>query len=121
MFNPYPMLGAPSIPCWPRGLPLQNTKEEVVSTGRYVDKNDSQKVQFAVLQSLADVQPDVDAIYRLTKNTPFQFKRPEPFDAPSVQTGNFFFFNIITISSGNHYNVLYYFFSAFFLLHFSFE
>ena len=79
------MLGAPSLPCWPRGLPLQNIKEEVVPSGVYVD---SKKFQFAVLQSLADVQPDVDAIYRLTKNTPFQFKRPEPFDAPSVKEGN---------------------------------
>jgi hypothetical protein len=84
------MLGAPSLPCWPRGLPLQNIKEEVVPRGQYIDKKDTQKTQFAVLQSLADVQPDVDAIYRLTKNTPFQFKRPDPFDAPSVQKGNCF-------------------------------
>ena len=32
--------------------------------------------RLGVLQSLADFQPDVDAIYRLTKKTPFLFKRP---------------------------------------------
>ena len=36
-------------------------------------------VKFAVLQSVADFQPDVDAIYRLTRTTPFSFKRPKPF------------------------------------------
>ena len=37
------------------------------------------KVNFAVLQSVADYQPDVDAIYRLTRKTPFIFQRPLPF------------------------------------------
>lgn len=31
--------------------------------------------KFAVLQSLADVQPDVDAMFRLTHKTPFVFKK----------------------------------------------
>ena len=31
---------------------------------------------FAVLQSVADSQPDVDAIFRLTRKTPFSFLRP---------------------------------------------
>ena len=44
--------------------------------------------KFAVLQSVADFQPDVDAIYRLTRTTPFDFKRPQPFvPAKVVQTG----------------------------------
>ena len=89
MFNPYPILGAPSLPCWPRGLPLQNIKEKTIDNGRYVNKNDTENVRFAVLQSLADVQPDVDAVYRLSRHTPFQFKRQAPFDAPSVQRGTF--------------------------------
>ena len=46
------------------------------------------KVNFAVLQSVADYQPDVDAIYRLTRKTPFIFQRPLPFvPAPIVQQG----------------------------------
>ena len=40
---------------------------------------------FAVLQSLADIQPDVDAIYRLIRGTPFSFVRPVSIDAPVVQ------------------------------------
>ena len=43
------------------------------------------RANFAVLQSLADIQPDVDAIYRLVRGTPFSFIRPEPTIAPSVQ------------------------------------
>jgi hypothetical protein len=45
-------------------------------------------IKFGVLQSLADVQPDVDAIYRLTKETPFNFKRPMPIPSPAEQRGN---------------------------------
>ena len=33
--------------------------------------------RLGILQSLADVQPDVDAIFKLVKKTPFHFKRPE--------------------------------------------
>ena len=36
-------------------------------------------VDFAVLQSVADYQPDVDAIFRLTRKTPFSFRRPTYF------------------------------------------
>ena len=44
---------------------------------------------FAVLQSLADIQPDVDAVYRLVRGTPFSFKRPNKIIAPSVQKGSY--------------------------------
>ena len=43
-----------------------------------------EEANFAVLQSLADIQPDVDAIYRLIRGTPFSFLRPAPIDAPIV-------------------------------------
>jgi len=43
---------------------------------------------FAVLQSVADIQPDVDAIYRLIRETPFSFIRPQPMIAPIIQKGN---------------------------------
>ena len=45
------------------------------------------EVNFAVLQSLADIQPDVDAIYRLIRGTPFSLVRPASIDAPIVQKG----------------------------------
>lgn len=70
-FNPYPVMGAPqdAIGAWPRGLPLlavkQPCKHELVPT------NSSSTV--AVLQSLADHEPDVDGIFRLTRTIPFTF------------------------------------------------
>ena len=45
------------------------------------------KIKFGVLQSLADIQPDVDAIYRLTKETPLVFERPTPIPSVVEQRG----------------------------------
>ena len=81
------MLGAPTLPCWPRGLPLNKIREEPLFDRNRNTKNKSSHVRtkFAVLQSLADLQPDVDAIYRLVKKTPFYFLRPEPIQ-PRILT-----------------------------------
>ena len=68
-YNPYPILGAPQVPCWPRGFPLDIlhlTENKTIP---------SKPQKFAVLQSLADYEPDMDALFRLTYNTPFVFKR----------------------------------------------
>lgn len=59
---------------WPRGLPLRLiTKdfelEKKVSTG---------ETKIGVWQGLADEDPDVDAIYRLTSDTPCNFNDREP-------------------------------------------
>lgn len=59
---------------WPRGLPLRliNTKfglEETLS---------DQHSKIGVWQGLADEDPDVDAIYRLTSDVPCYFKEREP-------------------------------------------
>ena len=45
------------------------------------------RIRFGVLQSLADIQPDVDAIYRMTRETPFNFKRPIPIPSLVEQRG----------------------------------
>ena len=82
-FNPYPSLGAPSRPCWPRGLPLHMINDNV--TNKWSRVNDT--IKFGVLPSMADIQPDVDAIYRLTKDTPFNFNRPESIPSPVEQRG----------------------------------
>ena len=75
VYNPYPVLGAPDNPSWPRGYPmdliLQQPLVDELSTVAQQPKQ-----QFGVLQSLADYQPDVDAVYRLTQKTPFVFNRP---------------------------------------------
>ena len=76
-------MGAPTKPCWPRGLPLHMIHDEVTNTSLMVNN----LIKFGVLQSLADIQPDVDAIYRLTKDTPFNFNRPEPIPTPIEHSG----------------------------------
>ena len=77
-FNPYPVLGAPTLPSWPRGIPPKDIKEPK-SFNFSLKEINIPKQSIAVLQSLADVQPDVDAIYRLTMKIPFSFK-------PSIET-----------------------------------
>ena len=75
-YNPYPVLGAPTLPSWPRGLPLDDIKVPNCSdTPLHTVKLKASSI--GVLQSLADYQPDVDAIFRLTMPIPFFFKRLE--------------------------------------------
>ena len=74
VLNPYPFLGCPEPVCWPRGFPLENILD--VENVNLMCNNDM-KTNFGVLQSLADHEPDVDAIYRLTRGTPFSFNKNE--------------------------------------------
>ena len=72
VINPYSLLGCPEPICWPRGYPLNNILDDqnvITTCGR------RQANKFGVLQSLADHQPDVDAIFRMTKGTIFQFDK----------------------------------------------
>ena len=74
-YNPYPTLGAPTLlPSWPRGLPLSHIKFPECHSTPTVPR-DINHQSIAVLQSLADHQPDVDAIYRITMPIPFSFRR----------------------------------------------
>ncbi len=76
-FNGYPMMGASHLPIWPRGLPLNHIKSE----GSFqFDSMDTQKMSLpdssiAIIQSLANKDPDVDAIYRLSLPLPVNFQR----------------------------------------------
>ena len=75
-YNPYPIMGAPSLPSWPQRLPLVDIKNPQCSYSP-VGSGKLKRKYFAVLQSLADVHPDVDAIYCITMPfpKPFLFKR----------------------------------------------
>ena len=73
-YNPYPSLGAPTRPSWPRGLPLADIKKPESHNTTLTAVNVTCE-SIAVLQSLADSQPDVDAIYRAIMPVPFWFKR----------------------------------------------
>jgi hypothetical protein len=65
--NPYPAFGVPNI--WPRGLPLDSIK--------VLESNAAEpglSTEACIIQSLANEEPDVDAIYRLTNpNYPVNF------------------------------------------------
>jgi len=61
--NPYPTFGAENV--WPRGLPLHEIKN-TMSSESHPETNEIEKENMCVIQSLANQEPDVDAIYRLT-------------------------------------------------------
>jgi hypothetical protein len=81
-FNPYPIMGAPTLPCWPRGLPLEDIKREGANQSALYDTTlDTARV--GVVQSLANHDPDMDAIFRLTMPIPFDFPTgPRPLVVP---------------------------------------
>lgn len=62
-------------PIWPRGLPLRN-----INDGRDILKWQPAPIKnkIGIWQGLADDDPDVDAIYRLTSNKPCTFKKNKP-------------------------------------------
>jgi len=73
VINVYPLLGAETF-SWPRGFPLAHIKENA-KIPHYVDLTleTIPASQVGVVQALANVDPDVDAIYRLQRKLPFQF------------------------------------------------
>lgn len=82
LFNPYPTFrpvrartARPETVCWPRGFPLEYVKDQP-SAEEQLD-GDVPTHAIGVFQSLANNDPDVDAIYRLTKELPLSFM-PSP-------------------------------------------
>ncbi|OGK14337.1 hypothetical protein A3A93_03330 [Candidatus Roizmanbacteria bacterium RIFCSPLOWO2_01_FULL_38_12] len=66
-FNIYSVFTKKNI--WPRGYPLSKIQEKKFSSVT------SKKIFPYIQQSLADIDPDVDAIYRLTDPSPTYFKK----------------------------------------------
>lgn len=70
-FNPYPIMGTKDA--WPRGFPL----EDLLNISTHGNEKDTAvRVPLdyvAVVQLLANHDPDVDAVYRLTRKLPFDF------------------------------------------------
>lgn len=62
-------------PIWPRGLPLRNIAD---SRARLQWQSAAQSQKVGIWQGLADEDPDVDAIYRLTSNQPCNFIPRDP-------------------------------------------
>ena len=70
-FNPYTLMGATTNPCWPRGFPLDHIKDDLSNIT--FSKESINISSIGIIQSLANHDPDVDAIYRLTQPLPFNF------------------------------------------------
>ena len=66
--NIYAEFGASA--CWPRGYPLHALKDPVMAATKGHDS-----LPWGVLQYLADEDPDVDAVYRMTRGEPVFFAR----------------------------------------------
>jgi hypothetical protein len=75
VYNPYPKMGAPSMPSWPRGQPLDTIKNDATYSAELVPQQ-LPAAQIGAIQSLAQNDPDMDAIYRLTQPIPFEFTAP---------------------------------------------
>ena len=78
--NPYPYFGTHETRSWPRGLPFDDIKNELpqnIETQLHEHK-------VGVIQNLANVEPDVDAVYRFTREVPFNFTNSDaiPFLVP---------------------------------------
>ncbi|KAL3879495.1 hypothetical protein ACJMK2_031791 [Sinanodonta woodiana] len=71
MINPYPYFGVSETYSWPRGFPLEEIRNPNVTPVLCKSKV---PMTIGVIQSLANKQPDVDAIYRFTRDNPFDFK-----------------------------------------------
>jgi len=70
--NVYTEFGAEA--CWPRGYPLHALKD-----ARMMATKGNDSLPWGVIQYLADVDPDVDAIYRMTRSEPVYFARNRTF------------------------------------------
>jgi len=84
VFNPYPLMGS-SIPnSWPRGFPIHSSIDENFHGNiLYGSKKYSMK-QIGVLQFVANENPDIDAVHRMTKPLPMYFKGRDQGGSPIV-------------------------------------
>ena len=91
VYNLYAQMVSSNTTTWPRGFPLDRVRD--ASTNSAVWRSGVGR-RVGILQSLADVDPDVDAIYRLVGGAlPFYFRgqrsplrRVESPDLPAAET-----------------------------------
>ncbi|MDP3859388.1 MAG: STELLO glycosyltransferase family protein [Stagnimonas sp.] len=60
---------APTAPIWPRGLPLEHLQAQAALP----EPSGRRQVAPAIVQGLANDNPDVDAVFRLTRSLPVDF------------------------------------------------
>jgi hypothetical protein len=75
-------------PIWPRGFPLRRINDD--SARLSSEHLRSEPCRVGIWQALADGDPDVDSIYRLTNNAPCVFQQREPIvlGAGTISTCN---------------------------------
>ncbi len=113
VFNPYPFFDAKhqgeTSFVWPRGFPLSRINDREThspSLSSFSRESKSDQTNVAVIQSLANHDPDVDAIYRMTRPLPVYFERTEtmlipprgtfiPWNAQAVLLKNSAFFGLL--------------------------
>ena len=71
VFNPYPTFVNLADVAWPRGFPL--TQIQNISTWK-VPSYSTNNANIGVVQSLANHDPDMDSIWRLTRKLPLNFE-----------------------------------------------
>lgn len=69
-FNPYQYLGSTVANAWPRGFPISHVHQNSKCA---IKTNTVRTDTIGILQSLADHQPDVDAVFRMTVQDKFYF------------------------------------------------
>lgn len=82
--NPYAAFGQPAV--WPRGLPLEVLHLECDARGTRRNNSESSGERSWIQQGMADLDPDVDAVFRLTRTsdlTRIIFERRNPAYLPT--------------------------------------
>lgn len=74
--NLYPLFSDPTCPAWPRGFPLDRIRDAAARPA--AEQLREASVRVGIWQGLVDGEPDVDAIYRLTRNRPVRFRSRPP-------------------------------------------
>ncbi|XP_064630564.1 uncharacterized protein LOC135489234 [Lineus longissimus] len=108
VYNPYIPYIKPNTTFWPRGLPLDKIKDSDTKNMKVIGTVKPEKV--AVINYLAQTDPDVDAIYRLTQKIPFQFEMVEkyyalphyimsPYNAQATMHAQFAFWGLLLPAS----------------------
>ena len=91
-YNPYPVLGAPVLPSWLQGLPINDVRVRNCSTMGINPVTVKSKF-IGVLQSLSDYRPDADKVYHTVVPIPFFFIRSTETRPLVVPKGIFFPYN----------------------------
>ena len=85
IFNPYYYFAVNETYTWPRGQPLEHIRNPATKPKLCFFTFER---RIGVIQSLANIEPDVDAIYRFTRNTPFNFGATPSSHTPVVVPPN---------------------------------